>query len=100
MELYGPMTELQNYVPIFKKPPKYPRAALKAGISGDVIVEFNVDENGFVVQPEMVSFNGHKAFVKSALKAAEGFRYAPAFVDGKAVVTRGVRNRIIYEIAH
>ncbi|MFT6752598.1 MAG: TonB family protein [Candidatus Azotimanducaceae bacterium] len=93
-----PMTDLQNYVPIFKKSPKYPRAALKSGSSGDVTVEFTVDENGFVVQPKMVSFNGHRAFIKSALKAAEAFRYAPAFVDDKVVATSGVQNRIIYEI--
>ncbi|MBL4679548.1 MAG: hypothetical protein JKY88_02345 [Pseudomonadales bacterium] len=49
---------------------------------------------------DRLRYTGHKSFVKSALKAAEGFRYAPAFVDGKAVLMRGVKNRIIYDIAH
>jgi len=51
-----PAVEVQNYVPIFKKLPIFPRVALRARITGDVIVEFEVDANGFVVEPKMVSY--------------------------------------------
>lgn len=93
-----PTREIQDYVPLFKPVPKYPRSALSALQEGSVVVEFSVDEAGFVQNPKVVHRDGSKVFDKPSLEVAKRFRYAPAFVDGKPVRTDGIQNRIVYAI--
>ena len=59
-------------------------------------MEFTVDEMGFVRKPTVVDSKGGKVFHRPALEAAKEFRYAPRFVDGKAVPVPEVRNRIVF----
>ena len=93
-----PTRDVQDYVPLFKPVPQYPRSALASSQEGSVVVEFSVDEAGFVQNPKVVDRIGSKVFDKPSLEVAKRFRYAPAFVDGKPVRTDGVQNRIVYEI--
>lgn len=93
-----PWTGNADYKPLFKRPPEYPRSALTRDAEGMVLLEFTVDEMGFVRDPKVVDSKGLKAFHEPALEAARGFRYAPRFVDGKAVAVSEVRNRIIFEM--
>lgn len=92
-----PWTGNEDFKPLFKRPPDYPRSALIRNQGGMVLLEFTVDEMGFVKNPKIVESNGGKAFHGPALEAAEKFRYAPRFVDGEAVAVPEVRNRIIFE---
>lgn len=91
-----PWTGNDDYLPLFKRPPEYPRSALTRNLDGFVLLEFTVDEMGFVRKPEVVDSKGGKVFHEPALEAAKGFRYAPRFVDGKAVPVTEVRNRIVF----
>jgi TonB family protein len=93
-----PFTTVQEYQPLVKVPPKYPRSANKAGLEGFVTVEFDVDKSGLVINPTVIDSNGHASLERASLKAAEGFRYAPSFKDGKPVVTEGVQNRFTFEL--
>lgn len=93
-----PWTGNDDYQPLFKKAPSYPRAALRRNQEGYVVLEFTVDEMGFVRNPKVVESKGGKTFHEPALEAAKGFRYAPRFVDGKAVAVPEIRNRIIFEM--
>jgi TonB family protein len=94
-----PEREIQDYIPLFKPQPVYPNSALVARKEASVIVEFTVDEQGFVQDPVVLDREGSLVFDKPSLAVVKRFRYAPAFVDGKAVITKGVKNRIVYEIA-
>lgn len=92
-----PWTGNADYKPLFKRPPAYPRGALVRRQGGMVLLEFTVDEMGFVKNPKIVESKGGRAFHGPALEAARKFRYAPRFVDGEAVAVPEVRNRIIFE---
>ena len=103
-----PWTGTADYQPLFKRPPAYPRNALSKRKEGHVLVQFTVDEMGFVRNPAVVaSFLGASArdpvkneltdaFEAAALEAVTGFRYAPRFVDGKAVAVDNVHNMFVF----
>ena len=91
-----PWTGNDDYLPLFKRAPEYPRSAATRDLEGFVLLEFTVDEMGFVRKPTVVDSKGGKVFHRPALEAAKEFRYAPRFVDGKAVPVPEVRNRIVF----
>lgn len=93
-----PAGDNQNYQPLFKEAPQYPREAALVGSTGYVIVRYDVDDMGFVRNPEITENTGHESLKKASLEAAKKFRYAPRFVDGKPVTTSGVRNRFNYTL--
>lgn len=93
-----PFESTQEYFPILKRAPEFPMAALRSGKAGFTVVEYDVNEQGIVVNPRVVRNEGHDDFEEASLAAAREFRYAPRFVDGEPVVVRGVQNKFTYEI--
>ena len=95
-----PRTPVQDYRPLLKIAPIYPQSAAASGTQGEVTVQYSVDESGFVVNPVVIkNTTRSKALERSSIEAALKFRYAPGFVDGKPVVTEGVKNRFTYELS-
>ena len=88
----------QDYQPLFRKAPAYPRPMLISNIQGHVDFAFTVDENGFVRDPEVIDAVGNDAFIEPALEALRGFRYAPQFRDGQPVVVDDVKTRITFRL--
>ena len=64
-------------------PPNYPEVARLAGIEGDVTLRILVGEDGTVRDLRPVS--GPPVLARSAMRAVEQWRYAPALVDGRPV---------------
>lgn len=99
-----PWAGTADYQPLFKRPPVYPRRALVRNTEGWVLVEFAVDEMGFVREPKVIDSKPKgdvgASLEAAAVAAAKRFRYAPRFVDGEPVAVDGVRNRIVFEIAN
>jgi len=106
-----PWTGTAEYQPLFKRVPTYPRSALVRNTEGTVLVEFAVDEMGFVRNPVVIESKAVPAlagvdlrivgdFETAAIEAARKFRYAPKFVDGQAVAVEGVRNWIVFELSN
>jgi protein TonB len=102
-----------EYLPIVKVQPQYPRRALSRGMTGWVIVEFTVTEQGTVVNPLVVENCGwiknarnegdcfdspNSVFDRAAMKAAVKFKYKPKVIDGNPVETAGVQNKITFEL--
>lgn len=94
----------QEYEPLFRMAPRFPMSMLQAGSDGHVILEFTVDESGFVQNPVVAEsvVNGKPRertsdFGREALKAVSRFRYAPRFEEGVAVAVDGVQTRISFE---
>jgi len=114
----GKLNELRpnkDYQPLFRMAPSYPKQLLAQGIEGYVDFSFTIDENGFVRDPQVVnrastgrpdsrSINERmvsledRSFDAAALKVVERFRYAPRFVDGKAVAVEGIKTRVTFEL--
>ena len=99
-----------DMLPRIKVVPKYPREALSRGFEGWVIVEFEVTSEGRVESPRVVDScvklqgtsdcKSYRAdlFNKAAISAAKQFLYIPRFVDGRPVSTKGVQNRVTFEL--
>lgn len=82
----------------FSLPPHYPRIALERGVEGFVVVGFDVDENGAVVNPFVAEANPPKIFNRSAINAIQRFKYKPKQVDGKFVKTQGLQYMFTFKL--
>ncbi len=94
-----PHDPTQDYMPVFRTFPTYPRGAQEAGQEGSVVIALTVDEDGFVREPHVVERSGASSFERAALEAVEQFRYVPRFEGGKAVATADVKYRFTFELA-
>ena len=95
-----PLNDDQDYLPVYLIHPNYPRSAQRTGDEGYVVVELTVDSNGFVKDPKIMENGGVAAFKKASLEAADKFRYAPRYENGKPVETTGVRYRFTYTLSN
>ena len=94
----GGFTSDGEYLPIVKVAPVYPRRAQERGITGYVLLEFTVTENGSVKDPVVIDSQPQGVFDRAAIQAALKFKYKPKVVDGQPVSVSGVRNLIKFEL--
>lgn len=79
-ELVGGIGDLQRKI-------KYPEIAKKAGVEGMVVIQFVVDENGRVADPEVVKGIG-AGCDEEALRVVQDARFKPGRQRGKPVKVR------------
>ena len=84
-------------LPITKVAPVYPARARTLGLEGHVIVEFTVTHLGNVTDIVVVESTS-RIFEKAAVAAAARFRYRPRVIDGEAIDTPGVQNKITFKL--
>ncbi|MGB5166687.1 MAG: energy transducer TonB [Woeseiaceae bacterium] len=98
-ENQGPSSVLNDgpLVVMVRVQPSYPVSMSARGVEGHVIVEFDVSAAGTVTNLRVVA-SSHKGFERSALNAAERFRYKPRVIDGEAQTTYGVRAILRFEM--
>jgi len=92
-----------EYMPIVAVAPEYPRRAAQRGIEGFVTVRFTVTPAGSTRDIEVidaVDTEGRETsiFNRSAIRAAERFRFRPRVVDGEPVEVSGVTYRFVFEL--
>ncbi|MEC4726428.1 energy transducer TonB [Shewanella sp. D64] len=75
----------QEQVPLYRHHPNYPKSYIRNGKEGWVQLSFIIDESGFVDEPKIIDSKGGSRFETESLKVIKKWRYAPKFVDGKAV---------------
>jgi TonB family protein len=63
--------------------PEYPEEAKQARISGSVVVEVTIDEEGNVISTRTIS--GHPLFRKPAEEAARQWKFRPTLLSGQPV---------------
>jgi periplasmic protein TonB len=59
----------------------------RAGINGEVVVEFIINESGDVIDSRVVR-SSHREFEVPALQAVQKWKFKPGRRGGKAVKTR------------
>ena len=91
------LADSQQYVPISKKAPDYPRRALGQRLEGDCTVGYTVTPQGHVQAPKVVG-ECHPLFVRPSIEAAKAFKYQPRLINGMAVAVPNVRNTFHYKI--
>ncbi len=67
--------------------PSYPPLAKAARVSGAVVVEVTVDENGSVISARAIS--GHPLLKDAAVQAAQGWKFTPTQLSGVPVKVIG-----------
>lgn len=65
-------------------PPTYPFESKRNGTTGEVVVAFNVDENGKVFSPRIVKSTSRE-FEEATLRAVEKWTFQPGTKDGKRI---------------
>ncbi|MBM7341295.1 TonB family protein [Pantoea coffeiphila] len=63
--------------PITVKRPAYPAIAFKQRLTGDVMLSYDVDANGNVINPVVVSDTANGVFNREALNAISRWKYEP-----------------------
>lgn len=77
----------QQPVPKFRAKPQYPFEMRRAGINGEVVVEFIVDSNGNVRNAFAVR-SSQRDFEQAAVQAVSKWTFKPGRKGGRAVNTR------------
>lgn len=85
-------------VQIVKVRPVYPPRARARGIEGYVVVEYTITEAGTTADVSAVESSVPTLFDQAAVQAVEKYKYKPRVVDGRAVATTNVRDRIEFTL--
>jgi len=85
-------------IPLVRIAPAYPRRCQERGISGWVIMDFDVNIYGAVENPVIVEADPSGCFNRTALKTITRFKYKPTTIDGQPRRSSGVRFRMGFEI--
>lgn len=64
--------------------PKYPKAAQRLGVEGDVTLKLAIDTSGKLTKVEVVKGAGH-GFDEEAVRAVKHSKFSPAFQNGNPV---------------
>lgn len=88
---------VDQYKPVQKIAPQYPRRALNKNIEGICTVAYTVNEQGRVESLKALD-DCHPYFIKPSLKAAKTFQYSPHMVNGSPVKVPNVKNAFHYKI--
>ena len=79
--------------PYYKIKPKYPRAALIAGVEGWVLLQIDINEQGEVENVRVVGGEQRNMFESEAKRAVAQYKYKP-FVDGSGKPFRKVDHQV------
>ena len=75
--------------PIYRARPVFSEEAIDDELSGEVALEFTIDERGFV-RNAAITQSSEKALNDVAITMIRKYRYAPRFEEGRPVATDGV----------
>ncbi|WP_099605184.1 energy transducer TonB [Stenotrophomonas maltophilia] len=87
----APATSIEASVDISSKamnPPRYPPAAFRAGIQGEVILIIDVDANGNVTNVTVEKSSRNRDLDRAAMEAARKWRFNAAESGGKKAAGR------------
>ncbi|MCW8108686.1 energy transducer TonB [Alteromonas ponticola] len=84
-----PWNENQYAQPIYRIEADYPNNYESLQKEGSALISYEIDDKGFVRNAEIKATQGGSLFGEAAKKAIEKWRFAPKFVEGKAVSVKG-----------
>lgn len=86
-------------IPLVRIAPTYPRRCQERGISGWVVLDFDVTKFGTVENATVIDADPSGCFNRAALKTIMRFKYKPTIMDGQPRRSSGVRFRMGFEMA-
>ncbi len=89
------MGETREVVAVATPRPAYPLRAQRLGLSGRVVVEFTVTEEGRVRDPRIVSAEPPGVFDRAVLRGVRRWRFKPRVEQGRPVAVR-IRQAVVF----
>lgn len=93
-----PTVNIKGLLPQRMAVPLYPRRAIDRGVEGMVIVQFDIDENGYIKNPKIIVAQPNKIFNRAVLKALKKSRYRPMEIEGQAVKIKNVTETYYFKL--
>ena len=79
-------------------PPQYPRGMLARDVEGFVDLQFDVTAYGATTNIRVLQSVPEGAFDRAAIKAVQRWKYKPRYIEGEAVASYNIRERIRFTI--
>ena len=87
-----------NVVKVFDAAPTYPRNAIRLGREGYVLIEFDVDTDGSVLDPYVLESEPTGVFERAAIKAVRKWLFQPPVYKEVSVKVNDVRARVTFAL--
>lgn len=99
----GERAPLENVTVVEAKPirivsPQYTESIRSQGLEGSVIVKFDIDTNGRVINSFISRSSGHNELDLIALEAIKQLRYSPKLVGGIPAITKGKKRKFTFTL--
>ena len=78
-------------IPLVRVAPRYPRRALRDGLSGKVVLEVVVNPDGTVREARVIEANPRGVFESAAVSAVLKWKFKAKVVDGQPVEHTGIQ---------
>lgn len=85
-------------MPLYRVEPRYPRKALRANKQGYVVLSFDINKVGQVVNIQIIEAKPQRLFEREAKRALKKWKYKPMLVGGKAVSQIGQKIRLDFKM--
>ncbi len=82
---------------VFAPPIQYPKRLADLRMKGWVRLKFTIDEEGKVVDPEILEMRPRKYFARAALQAIRKYRFAPPLSEGVPMPLSDVTVRMTFD---
>lgn len=85
-------------MPLYRVEPRYPRKALRLGKQGYVVLSFDINASGRVVNIQVLQAKPKRLFERAAKRALKKWKYKPMLVNGEAVSQVGQKIRLDFKM--
>ena len=96
-ELDGFSQATDDYLPMVKVAPMYPRRAQSRGLEGYCDLQFTVTPLGTTADVAVIECTS-SLFERASVQALLKFKYKPRVVNGTAIAVPGVRHRMMFQM--
>jgi TonB family protein len=83
---------------IYTQPAKFPRKALRLAKDGYVLIEFDIDTDGSVIDPYVVESEPAGLFERAAMKSIRKWLYEPPVYEGVSVKVNDVQVKLTFKV--
>ncbi|GHG69681.1 protein TonB [Alishewanella longhuensis] len=84
--------------PLVRVEPRFPTEAARQGISGWVLLNFNIDESGSVTDISILAAEPKNIFDREAIRALRRWKYQPQLVEGKPIKQTNLQVQLDFQL--
>ncbi len=97
-EDYNIITGNKSATPMVQIQPQYPIDAARNGKEGWVVVKYDIDNKGMVVNAEVIDADPKRTFDKAALRAIKKWKYKPKTEEGITVAQNNQQVKLDFKL--